>query len=208
MKDFGFRSIMACSLVSGVLLIAPLGDAYAGAVIDNGVVRLGVNDLGALNFDEFGLFSIPSGSDSTFPGCTCEGWGVGIASTGEQGNQNTAINGTTGENLRLVSFTSTTSTAVSVVDVLGDTGAPILRVTHDYHPLASTTDLYEVLVSITNLTGEDLVHNDLRLSAHDGLGHPVSWLRAVTDPGGTGSGPKRQRAPNVQLASRQQCQSV
>ena len=74
-------------------------------------------------------------SDSTSPGCTCEGWGVGIASTGQAGYANSSV-GTA--NLSLVSFTSTANSAVSVVNVLNSAGAAILQVTHDYHPLAHT----------------------------------------------------------------------
>jgi type IV pilus assembly protein PilY1 len=59
--------------------------------------------------------------------------------------------------LTLVSFTSTASTAKSVVDVSGG-----LRVTHEYAPLAGTPFLYQVSVSITNTSGADIAAGDLR----------------------------------------------
>lgn len=143
--------------------------ANAGAIISNGTVQLGVKDLGNLNegggtpaagsgTSIVGLRYVPTNSDSTSPGCTCEGWGVALAGSGRAGYANDSI-GTA--NLSLVSFTSTASTATSVVNVLGATGAAILQVTHDYHPIAGTPYLYQVDVSIKNLTGSNLAAGDL-----------------------------------------------
>ena len=50
-------------------------------------------------------------------------------------------------NLTQVSFVTTATTAVSVVDI-GTT----FRVTHDYHPSASTPNAYEVNVSVKNIS--------------------------------------------------------
>lgn len=160
--EFTKKTLAASMAAAGLFLVA--GAAQAGAVISNGTVRLGINAEGALNFDGVGLQSVATGSDSTYPGCTCEGWGVGIVNFGGPGvnhsaGQNTAVGGTM--NLSLVSFTSTASTAVSTVNVLGPTGGTILRVTHDYHPIAGTPFLYQVDVSITNLTGTDLTAGQL-----------------------------------------------
>lgn len=154
------------------LALAGLGataTAQADAVITNGTVTLGVNDLGHLNTP--GPFSPPSGtsivglrsnataSDSTSPGCLCEGWGVAIASLARAGFANESA-GTA--NLGLVSFASSASTATSVVNMLSAAGAALLRVRHHYAPLATTPFLYQVTVSITNLTGSDLAAGDLR----------------------------------------------
>ncbi|MCK6374366.1 MAG: PEP-CTERM sorting domain-containing protein [Zoogloea sp.] len=162
----------ASKLSMAVLLAATglvAGGANAAAIIDNGTVQIGVRDLGDLNVSGgtsaagsgtsiVGLRSMTTNSDSTSPGCTCEGWGVGIASTGQAGYANSSV-GTA--NLSLVSFTSTANSAVSVVNVLNSAGATILQVTHDYHPLATTPYLYETVVKITNLTGADLAAGDL-----------------------------------------------
>jgi type IV pilus assembly protein PilY1 len=85
---------------------------------------------------------------------------VAIASTGRFGAANN--NFSDSQNLSVVSFASTASTATSIVNVLGPTGAPILRVSHAYTPLAGTPFLYQVAVGITNLTGADLAAGDLR----------------------------------------------
>jgi PEP-CTERM motif len=157
-------------LALAVALTAAVGAAQAQAIIQNSEVQLGVGAFGALNVaggtpsegdgtTTVGLRSLRTNSDSTSPGCECEGWGVGIRSTGAFGQSNNSVGGV--QNLSLVSFSSTASTAVSVVDVLDAAGGAILRVTHDYHPLAGTPYLYEVRVSITNLTGATLAAGDL-----------------------------------------------
>jgi hypothetical protein len=151
-------------------LTAAVGAVQAQAIIQNSEVQLGVGAYGSLNVgggtaatgsgtNTVGLRSVRTNSDSTSPGCECEGWGVGIRSTGAFGQSNNDVGGV--QNLSLVSFSSTASTAVSVVDVMGSTGGAILRVTHDYHPISGTPYLYEVKVSITNLTGADLAAGDL-----------------------------------------------
>ena len=163
MKNF-LRSISLAAALCAV------GGAHAQAIIQNSQVQLGVNTFGDLNAPggtpatgdgtrTVGLRSVRTNSDSTAPGCTCEGWGVGIRSTGQFGAANTDVDGRV--NLRLVSFTSSATTAVSVVNVVNSVGVPILQVTHDYHPLATTPFLYETTVTITNLTGRALVAGDL-----------------------------------------------
>jgi hypothetical protein len=155
-------------IAAGAALLAAVGGANAQAIIQNSEVQIGVRALGDLNVAGgtpatgsgttiVGLRSLRTNSDSTSPGCTCEGWGVAIRSTGQTGYANSSV-GTA--NLSLVSFTSTASTAVSVVNVVSG-GVPILRVTHDYHPIAGTPYLYEVKVSITNLTGSAIAAGDL-----------------------------------------------
>lgn len=142
-------------LASAVLAAGGLGVfgvANAGSVITNGTVSLGVNDLGALNFGGVGLQFNATGNDGTIAGCTCEGWGVAVASVGITGNQNTNFNTTFGSNLSLVSFTSSASTATSVVTIADATGSAVLQVTHDYHPSAASSNLYEVKVKIENIS--------------------------------------------------------
>ncbi len=153
-----------------VAMTAAVGAVQAQAIIQNSEVQIGVRAFGDLNVSGgtaatgsgttvVGLRSVRTNSDSTSPGCTCEGWGVGIRSTGQFGAANSSVDGV--QNLSLVSFASTASTAISVVDVTNSSGAAILRVTHDYHPIAGTPYLYEVKVSIQNLTGAALAAGDL-----------------------------------------------
>jgi type IV pilus assembly protein PilY1 len=146
------------------------GVAQADAIITNGTVTLGVNDQGHLNVGGgpaaagsgttiVGLRSNATGSDSTSPGCTCEGWGIALKSSGAFGSANDAVGGV--QNLKLVSFTSSASTATSVTEMTNATGISLLRITHEYAPLATTPYLYQVKVTITNLTGGDLAAGDL-----------------------------------------------
>jgi len=159
-----------CTAAAAMALSVLASAAQAQAIISNGTVMLGVRALGDLNVGGgpssgpsgttiVGLRSVATGSDSTSPGCTCEGWGVAIDGTSIKGFANSAV-GTA--NLALVSFASTASTAVSVVNVVPAAGGPVaLQVRHDYHPIAGTPYLYEVLVSITNLTGSAIPAGDL-----------------------------------------------
>lgn len=158
--------------VSAIALAVTLSaqSALADAIISNGVVQLGVRDLGSLNVGGgtpsvgdgttvVGLRSVATGSDSTSPGCLCEGWGIGIVGTGVKGGANASA-GDFG--LTLESFTSTASTARSVVTVAGATGGVALRVTHNYAPNAGTSALYQVDVTIENLTGSSIAAGALR----------------------------------------------
>jgi hypothetical protein len=64
--------------------------------------------------------------------------------------------------MALVSFTSTPSTAISVVDIATPgAGGGMLRVTHAFMPSVSP-NLYEVGVTIENLTAMDIGAGDLR----------------------------------------------
>ncbi len=146
------------------------GVAQADAIITNGTVTLGVNSEGHLNVPGgppasggggtiVGLRSNATGSDSTSPGCTCEGWGVALKSLNVFGSANDAVGGV--QNLKLISFTSSASTATSVTEMTNATGISLLRISHEYAPLATTPYLYQVKVTITNLTGGDLSAGEL-----------------------------------------------
>lgn len=143
-----------------------LGGTFAvpgGAIIDNRVIQLGVNQEGHLNIDRGKLSSgsgtttvgvryMPTNADSILPECSCEGWGVADARSGVTGYTDAAFGGAV--NLKVLSFTSTESEATSTVTI-GST----LQVTHYYHPSSLSSNLYQVNVSITNI-GADVV--DLR----------------------------------------------
>jgi hypothetical protein len=151
--------------IAAALALAPLA-GQAASVIDNGVVQLGVDDLGQLNIpgprsaagvSTVGLRYIAGGSnlEATSNGCLCEGWGVGADGTPGFANNSAGIAG-----LTPVSFTSTASTAKSVVSVNG-TG---LVVTHDFAPATETSSLYRVKVSIANTGAGAAAIADLRYS--------------------------------------------
>src|SRR5439155_8025961 len=74
------------------------------AIIDNGVVQLGVHDVGNLNVSGggpssgtgttfVGLRYLPTGAEATAPGCLCEGWGVADAISRVAGFANVAVDG-------------------------------------------------------------------------------------------------------------------
>jgi len=138
-----------------------------GAVITNGTIKLGVRPQGHLNILDAGIVSRPDGStpdvglrlifpdgsesEATAPGVMSEGWGV--AADGVAGYANLAVNGVV--NLHNVAFASSASTAESTVEV-----GSVLRVTHEYLPSTATPLLYEVRVTLTNISGGPI--GDLR----------------------------------------------
>ena len=145
-------------------------DGFAGkalsshtAIIDNGVVQLGVHDEGHLNVPGgtlsnngttvVGLRYLPTNGEATAPGCLCEGWGAGDGATSVRGWASVHTGGVV--NLSVESFTATASEAVSTVLVDG-----ILRVTQDYHPSPDTPNLYEVDVTLENISASAIA--DLR----------------------------------------------
>lgn len=147
-------------------LLAPQPQALAhpaNAIIDNGTVQLGVWDEGHLNVPggdpssgtgttSMGLRYLPTGAEATAPGCLCEGWGVADATSGVAGYANEAVDGVV--NLTPVGFVFDATSAVSTVEV-GTT----FRVTHDYHPSPDTANLYEVDVTVENISADPV---DLR----------------------------------------------
>ena len=144
------RTLILAAVAIGLLV--PSQHA-AAATITNGTVSLGVNESGDLNdaATGVGVTYNATGFDGTFPGCPCEGWGAGAGGpTQFEGRANESLGGITG--LRPVSFPTSASTAVSTVDVLRDT-TPALRVRQDYHPSPTTPNLYEITVTLENISG-------------------------------------------------------
>lgn len=163
------RGLTALALALA-LTTAWASEAQGQAVITNGTVTLGVNAAGHLNLDPnvFGtnpLTGHPYGLsvgpyESTSPGCLCEGWGAGVSGGAydlfELGyNMDDNWTSSYGSAVGVVnSFSSTASTATSVVDVMAGSTA-IMRITHDYSPSVASA-LYQVKVTIENLTGSVL----------------------------------------------------
>jgi Big-like domain-containing protein len=148
--------VTALAVMVAALLGPAAQQAFAGSVITNGTVALGVNDLAQLNFSDatrfVGVTYEATGNDGTRAGCQCEGWGAG-ANDGANfsGYVDNAITGPGGVNLDLVSFVSTASTATSVATIDAK-----LRVTHVFAPSPSTPNLYEIKVTIENISGGPL----------------------------------------------------
>ena len=143
-------------------LPAALETLAKGAIISNGTVQLGVNPYGDLNvpgdpssrgFSMVGLRYVPTNADAVGPGCPCEGWGVADVSSSVTGYANESTG--TSDNLKPLRFLTSADRAIAVVRV-GST----FEVTQDYHPSPSTPNLYEVTVSIKNISGGSV--GDLR----------------------------------------------
>ncbi len=127
--------------------------ATSSAVISNGTVSLGINNEGHLNSGGFGVTYVPTGNDAIRVGCDCEGWGVADAISLIEGHASVATGGVV--NVSLVSFVSTATTATSVVTI-GNT----FQVTHDFRPSPATPFLYQIEVTIENISGAPI--GDLR----------------------------------------------
>ena len=136
-----------------------------GAIITNGVIKLGINPTGQLivpggvsvgGEPRVGLrYILPDGSgesETASYGCPCEGWGV--VADGDKGwaNEHRGVE----VNVPSVSFVTTTNSAVSSLYTPGGK----LRVTHDFHIAASTANLYEITVTLENISGGTV--NDVR----------------------------------------------
>lgn len=141
------------TLAAGMAAVlgSAVSTAAAQAVISNGTVSLGVAAQGHLNYQGVGVQYVPTGFDGTSPGCLCEGWGAGVegGTSGWASFDNGGVN-----NVTVQSFTSTPTTATSVVRVGSE-----LEVTHAYSPSA-TPNLYQVVVTITNITDGTLGAGD------------------------------------------------
>ena len=150
-----------------------------GAIIGNGDVILGINKGGHLNVDYravpalglpavdpagVGVVGLRDGTGalaSTEPGCECEGWGLGSLVSGLSGYLNDAVGSSA--NIHLVSFTGVdgATTAVSTVEIHDAADVPTFRVIHDFHPSTGSSKLYEVIVTVKNISPvlqEDLVY--------------------------------------------------
>lgn len=141
-----FSLFLACAALAVLA-----GSAHAGAIIENGTVRLGVNDHGDLNFTDrsfAGVTFVPTGNDGTRAGCPCEGWGAGNGSAAEGGVFSGWANRNEGgaNNLDLVSFTSDATSATSVTTIDDK-----LEITQRFAPAPETPNLYEVRVTLKNI---------------------------------------------------------
>ena len=143
------------------ILVVPA--CQPGACIDNGTVLLGINPEGHLNIRDAagspagdrdaGLHFLPTRAEGTSAGCDCEGWGIADAASGIAGHANVSVGGV--RNLDLVEFSSTATTARSVVSV-----DDAIEVTHDFRPSPRTDSLFEIGVTIENTSAAAL--DDIR----------------------------------------------
>jgi hypothetical protein len=156
-RQLALGLVLVLVTVAAIFAVSPEATAHpAHAIISNGTIQLGVWDEGHLNVPGtvpssgtgttfVGLRFLPTGAEATAPGCLCEGWGAADKTSGVFGTADESRGGVV--NMTVMSFTSTATSAVSVVKI-GST----LQVTHNYHPSPATPNLYEVTVSIKNIS--------------------------------------------------------
>ena len=134
-------------LLAGMLFSVP-AIVLAQANIDNGTLRVGVRADGALMPQEIspltGITYLANGEDGLTPGCPCEAWGIADTVTNTSGFTGSSV-GTTG--ITSESFTSTATTATSVANAFNT-----FRVTHAFAPSSATNNIYEVKVTIENIS--------------------------------------------------------
>jgi hypothetical protein len=146
--------LLGLALVVGATLWMA-DEAEGGALIDNGVIQLGITDFGSLNeccgsassgtgVRYVGIRYMPTNADATAPGCQCEGWGVAYDSS-VAGWCNVSVGGCPGGSHVPVGFTSGPDWA-TVISRVGD-----LRMTHDYRPHGMYANAYEATVTIENI---------------------------------------------------------
>jgi hypothetical protein len=127
--------------------------------IENGTIRLGVNNEGHLNVPGFdpssgtgtstvGLRLISTNADALAPGCECEGWGIGERFLGFSGWANNSWGGT--DNLAVDAAVFGDDTATSRVR-LADAEATV-SVEHHYRPVPNVPYLYAIDVTVRNIT--------------------------------------------------------
>ncbi len=143
-------------------LTAPPPDE-PGATVDNGTVRLGVQNTGSLIFpspvaNQAGDQQVATGLDGLRAGCDCEGWGAGSADPGNFFTGYTTPFADFGPpvNVAVDRFVATKKTAMSETIINPDK----LKVTHFFRPSPKTDFLYEAKVTLRNISDEDI--RDLR----------------------------------------------
>jgi PEP-CTERM motif len=150
------KLLFTCALVATTAIC---GVARAAAILDNGTVRIGVNDLGNLITDDIGITYLPTNREALAPGCDCEGWGLGRISTNVGGGASaSSVNGGIA-NVNLLSFASTATTARSVASVNVGAGQ-LVQVTHDFG-LSASANLFQVNVTLKNTSGSTINAGDL-----------------------------------------------
>lgn len=176
-------SLLGCSSLRAQTFPA-YGVIYNSTIVANQTIALGVNPEGHLNtptgftlnagkngsvgiaykwttggYGKGGDFYKAGWYDATSPGCLCEGWGASaidsrnVAAYGYASVDNGKI-----RNVTVKSFVVDTTSIKSTVWINDTSGVPMLEVTHIYGPTsgATTNQLFQSLVTITNISGGTL----------------------------------------------------
>ncbi len=128
--------------------------------IDNGTVRLGINEEAHLNVPGFdpssgtgtstvGLRLISTNADALAPGCECEGWGILERERGVSGWANNSWGGTENLDVRGAGFGDDTASSSIWLGGFEKT----VSVEHVFRPVPGVPYLYAIDVTVTNITG-------------------------------------------------------
>lgn len=137
-------------LLSGLLLAGGLVAAQAApAVLDTGVLRMGVADNAGLG-QGIGVGFVGPTGDAIKPGCLCEGWG---AAAGGSSGYTDGASGTSGITSALLTTTVASGAGLSAQSVVVMSNG--LQVTHTYS-YAAGGSLFKVAITLTNTTAGSL----------------------------------------------------
>jgi hypothetical protein len=179
------------SLGLAALSLALTAPIFGGAVILTGNTALGVNDQGHLNiamdgpfgFQGYGVFRgntdrANGGGDATYPGCTCEGWGLMVTGPSgmASGGANSSVGGVFGLTGGTFSFNATSATSS-----IGLSNAPI-SIVHQYGP-SGVADIFVGQITITNNSLTDTFSNVTYRRAMDWDVPPTEFNEYVTHQG-------------------------
>jgi hypothetical protein len=134
---------MKFTLAAIALGVASIGAQAAPAVLDTGLVRMGVGDNGGLAQGVGVGLSGPTG-DAITPGCLCEGWGA--SASGTTGYTYGAV-GSSGISSALLTTTTASGAGLYAQSVVSLSNG--LQVTHTYTSAAGGK-LFKVAVDLKN----------------------------------------------------------
>jgi hypothetical protein len=136
---------IAAAIVLGSTSVA----SAAPAVLDTGIVQMGLFDNGGLGGAGVGLSSIfraPGDNDAITPGCLCEGWGA--SASGSMGG----VYQGSGDSITSALLTVTEASGPGIAAKSVSTLSNGLQVTHTYS-YAASGNLFKVAVEMKNVSG-------------------------------------------------------
>lgn len=138
------KTTLKTALAGFSLVFATMGAYAAPAVLDTGLIKMGVNDDGGLGAGT-GVGLIGPTGDAITPGCLCEGWGA--SANGSSGY--TYGGGESGILTSLLTTTTASGPGLNAQSVVTMTNG--LQVTQTY-TYAAGGKLFDVNVSLKNMT--------------------------------------------------------
>lgn len=141
------KSTLRMTLTAVCLAAAALGAQAAPAVLDTGLIRMGIGDNGGLAQGGTGVGLVGPTGDAITPGCLCEGWGASASGT---------TGYTYGAGATMFNMTSALATSNGVVGAGLAASSVVtmtngLQVTHTYS-YAAGGKLFKVAIEMKNTT--------------------------------------------------------